>query len=124
VKIANIAGDLPPQTVEGDAKGDVLVISWGGTYGSVRTACSELRSAGKNVSHMQLRWLSPLPSNVGEIIKGFRRVLVCELNGGQLQWLLRAKFGADIQGFQKVQGKPFSVQEVKAAIERELAVHG
>jgi 2-oxoglutarate ferredoxin oxidoreductase subunit alpha len=123
-KVANIAGDLPPQTIEGETKGDVLVISWGGTYGAVRTACAELRSAGKKVSHMQIRWINPLPSNVGELMRGFRRVLVCELNGGQLLWLLRAKFATDLQGFQKIQGKPFTVHEVKAAIEKELAVHG
>ena len=123
-KVANIARDLPPQAVAGDASGDLLVVSWGGTYGAVRTAMEAARAAGKKVGHIHLRWLNPLPSNVGEVLKRFKRVLVCELNMGQLLMILRSRFAIDAAGYQRVQGKPFAVTELVKAIEREIAGRG
>lgn len=119
-KIANIARELPPQEVYGGADGDVLLVSWGGTFGAVRTACDMARKRGQRVSHMHMRWLSPFPANVGDVLKRFRRVLVCELNMGQLQLLIRGRFLVDAAGLHKVQGRPFMVSEVLSAIDEMM----
>lgn len=122
-KIANIANELPEQTVHGDGpeKAELLVVGWGGTYGGIRTAVDEVRAAGRRVAHMHLRWLNPLPGNVAAILKRYRRVLVCELNLGQLQHLLRGRFAIDAAGYHKVQGKPFAVRELVKAIQDHCA---
>ncbi len=119
-KVANIADDIPLQEVMGDESGDVLVISWGGTFGACVTAVRHLQAQGKSVSHAHLRYLNPLPRNLGKLIRGFDQVLVPELNMGQLLMLLRAKFLVDAQGLNKVQGKPFSVGEIEQRIEEML----
>lgn len=119
-KVANVAQVIPPQEVFGDASGDLLLVSWGGTYGSVRTACEQSREAGKRVSHMHLRWMNPLPPNVGDVLRSFRRVLVCELNMGQLQYILQANYLVPCLGLHKVQGRPFIVGEIVSKIEELL----
>ena len=115
-KVAKIADFLPEQEIEGPESGKVLVISWGGTFGAVRTAARELQTEGKSVSHCHLRFLNPFPRNLGEIISRFDKVLVPELNMGQLRMLLRDKYLVDAQGLNKIQGKPFLVSEVVNAI--------
>ncbi|MEM8680112.1 MAG: 2-oxoacid:acceptor oxidoreductase subunit alpha [Planctomycetota bacterium] len=120
-KVANIANDIPPQAVEGDETGDLLVLSWGGTYGACVTATRRLQAAGKKVSHGHLRWLNPLPKNLGELIGGFKQVLVPELNMGQLRMVLRNEFLVDAIGLNKVQGRPFTVNEVESKIKEVLA---
>ncbi len=115
-KVAEIANHIPLQEVEGKQTGDLLVISWGGTYGSVKTACHLAVQQGLSVGHVHLRYLNPLPRNLGEIIKGFKKVLVPELNLGQLRLLIRANYLVDAQGLNKVKGKPFLVSEVSEAI--------
>ena len=115
-KVAKIAERVPEQDVFGDAEGDVLVVSWGGTYGSCHTAVDQCRDAGAKVSHVHLRYLNPFPSNLAELLRSFRTVLVPELNMGQLRMLLRAEFLVDCIGINKVQGKPFTVTELVAAI--------
>lgn len=119
-KVAGIARDIPLQEVEGDPSGELLVLSWGGTYGACATAVQKARSAGKRVGHAHLRYLNPFPRNLAEVLKGFDKVLVPELNKGQLRTIVRAEFLVDAIGLNKVQGKPFSVAEVYAKI-RELA---
>ena len=119
-KIAGIANDIPPQTVEGVERGKVLVISWGGTYGACRTAVEDLLAQGKSVAHCHLRYLNPFPSNLGDILKKYERVLVPELNNGQLLLLLRGKYLVDAVGLNKVQGKPFTVREVVEKIQTLL----
>lgn len=119
-KVAGIAEFLPPQEFEGPESGDVLVLSWGGTYGSVRTAVRNLIGAGKSVAHAHLRYLNPFPKNLGEILSNYKKVLVPELNCGQLRFLIRATFLVDAIGYNKVQGKPFLVSEVQRQIEEVL----
>jgi 2-oxoglutarate ferredoxin oxidoreductase subunit alpha len=111
-KVARVVQDVPDQEVFGDESGELLVVSWGGTFGAVRTAIEAARQDGKNVSHIHLRWLFPMPGNIGEILRRFRKVLVCELNMGQLRMMLRAKFLVDALGLNKVQGRPFMVSEI------------
>ncbi|MCK4342359.1 MAG: 2-oxoglutarate ferredoxin oxidoreductase subunit alpha, partial [Phycisphaerae bacterium] len=111
-KVANVSQEVPDQEIFGDESGELLVVSWGGTFGAVRTAIETARAGGRDVSHVHLRWLNPMPANLGDILKRFRRVLVCELNMGQLQMLLRARYLVDAQGLHKVQGRPFQVREI------------
>ncbi len=120
-KVAGIAGDVPPQRVEGPAQGRVLVLGWGGTYGALATAVRLLWERGESVAHAHLRYLNPLPADLAEILGRYERVLVPELNCGQLCRLVRAEFLIDAVGLNKVTGRPFAVHEVVEAIERELA---
>ena len=119
-KVAGIARDIPPQEVEGPASGKLLVISWGGTYGAVATATRQARLAGGSVAHIHLRYLNPFPANLGEIIRHYDKVLIPELNKGQLRMVIRAEFLVDAVGLNKVQGKPFAVREVVEKIEQML----
>ncbi|MEX2092840.1 MAG: 2-oxoacid:acceptor oxidoreductase subunit alpha [Pirellulales bacterium] len=116
-KVANIAKDIPPQKLDGAATGDVLVLSWGGTYGACATAVHTMHACGYAVTHCHLRYLNPLPSDLGDILKRFKKVLVPELNLGQLRTIIRDRYLVDAIGLNKVQGKPFSVAEVEAKIE-------
>ncbi len=111
-KVALIAEDIPLQEITGANSGDLLVISWGGTYGACLTAVREAQARGKNVSHVHLRYINPMPRNLGQIISSFKKVLVPELNKGQLLMLLRAKYLVDAVGLNKVQGRPFAVSEL------------
>jgi 2-oxoglutarate ferredoxin oxidoreductase subunit alpha len=111
-KVANAAKLLPPQSVEGPASGDLLVLSWGGTYGACLTAVQQAQSAGLSVAHAHLRYLNPFPSNLGEILAGYKKVLIPELNMGQLRMLVRSRYLVDAIGFNKIKGKPFTVTEL------------
>ncbi len=115
-KVANAAQLLPPQHVDGPASGDLLVLSWGGTYGSVYTAVHEARREGRSVAHAHIRYMNPFPNNLGEIISRYDKVLIPELNMGQLRMLIRSKYLVDAVGFNKVKGKPFSISELVEAI--------
>jgi 2-oxoglutarate ferredoxin oxidoreductase subunit alpha len=119
-KVANIARDIPPQKIDGEPSGDLLVLSWGGTYGACATAVHTMQAAGHAVSHCHLRYLNPLPNDLGGIFKRFKKILIPELNLGQLLTIIRAKYLIDAVGLNKVQGKPFSVAEVEAKIEELL----
>ena len=121
-KIAKIAERIPEQDVFGETSGDVLVVSWGGTYGACHTAVQRCQENGKSVSHAHIRYMNPLPSNIGEVLKSFRTVLVPELNMGQLRLLLRSEFLVDCVGINKVKGKPFTVGELVDGIEEHLSV--
>jgi 2-oxoglutarate ferredoxin oxidoreductase subunit alpha len=119
-KIAGIANDIPPQEIEGPQSGSVLVLSWGGTYGAVATAVRDLWQDGASVGHAHLRYLNPLPANLGRILARFDRVIVAELNSGQLRGLVRKEFLVDAAGLNKITGRPFTVAELVAGIQREL----
>jgi 2-oxoglutarate ferredoxin oxidoreductase subunit alpha len=121
-KVANIANDIPPQTLDGPPTGDLLVLSWGGTYGACATAVHNVQAKGRPVTHCHLRYLNPLPKELGGIFNRFKKVLIPELNMGQLRTVIRAKYLVDAIGLNKVQGKPFSVAEVLEKIESLL--HG
>jgi 2-oxoglutarate ferredoxin oxidoreductase subunit alpha len=120
-KIENIALTIPDLAIHGDADANLLVIGWGGTYGSITTAVERTRRRGLKVAQAHLRHLNPMPKNTGDVLKKFRKILVPELNSGQLSWLLRAKYLAPAEGLNKIQGRPFLVSEIEAAIEKALA---
>jgi 2-oxoglutarate ferredoxin oxidoreductase subunit alpha len=105
----------------GRRSGDVLIVGWGGTHGAIRSAALELASQGHHVAACQLRYLNPLPSDLGEMLKKFKHVLCAELNTGQLRMLLRTQYQIDIQGFNKVQGQPFTTGEIVRAVRTLLA---
>lgn len=120
-KVANIAMDVPPQQVIGPSSGDVLVLSWGGTYGACLTAVQKCREQGISVAHAHLRYVNPFPRNLGEILNRYKKILVPEWNMGQLLMLIRAKFLKDAIGYNKVQGKPFAVSEIVQKIQEVSA---
>ena len=122
-KIARVAQDIGELDFSGPESGDVLVVGWGGTYGALRQAQQGLAAQGKKVSHAHLRWLSPLEPGLAKVIKNFKHVLVAELNMGQLRTMLRAQFLVDAVGLNKIQGQPFKVREVTAAIEELIGAH-
>jgi len=99
---------------------DVLVLSWGGTYGPVHAGVRRVRNAGGAVAHAHLRWLNPFPANLGDVLKSYDRVLVPEMNTGQLLQLVRAKYLIDAVGYNRVTGKPFKAGEIREAIEALL----
>jgi 2-oxoglutarate ferredoxin oxidoreductase subunit alpha len=117
-KIANIANEIPELTVNGPSEGDLLVVGWGGTYGSILTAVERARRKGHKVAHAHLRYLNPMPRNTEQVIKRYKKVLVPELNRGQLSMLLRAQFLVDAVGLNKIQGRPFLVGEIEQKIEQ------
>ncbi len=119
-KVARVARRLPLVEPFGDGEGELLVVGWGGTYGALRAATLQAREKGLSVSHLHLRHLNPFPSNLGEVLGRFRRLLVPELNLGQLSFLLRERFFVAPAQLNKVQGQPFLVSEVLAAIEDAL----
>jgi 2-oxoglutarate ferredoxin oxidoreductase subunit alpha len=118
-KVDRIARRIPLAEVFGPDRGELLLVGFGGTFGALRQATGILQREGHAVSHLHLRYLNPLQSNVGEILRSFRRVLVAELNTGQLRLMLRARFLCDALGLNKIQGQPFKIQEIVVAA-REL----
>jgi len=119
-KIAGIAVEIPPTEVHGAPDGEVLVVGWGSTYGAIATAVKELQDLGKSVSHVHLRYLNPLPSDLGDILARFKKILVPEMNLGQLVKVLRAEYLVDAVGLNKIQGLPFKVSEITTRINRML----
>ncbi len=111
-KVAGIADFIPEQDVEGPDSGELIVLSWGGTYGSVRTAVRHYLDRGKSVAHAHLRYLNPFPKNLEEVLRSYEKVLVAELNSGQLRFLIRGEYLIDAVGLNKVEGKPFFVSEL------------
>jgi len=123
-KVEAITQDIPLVEPEGDPDGDLLVVAWGSTHGAITAAVKAQRQklAGcKRIGHLHLRYLNPLPPNVGEILGRYKKVLVPELNLGQLSWLLRAKFLVDAIGLNKIQGRPFKQSELEQKIEELLS---
>jgi 2-oxoglutarate ferredoxin oxidoreductase subunit alpha len=119
-KVAGIARDIPDLRVDHQEGADLLVLSWGGTYGPVAAGVRRVRRRGGRVSHAQLRWLNPFPRNTGDVLRAYDRVLVPEMNLGQLLKLVRAEFLVDAQGYNRVRGTPFKASEIAAAVEALL----
>lgn len=119
-KIENIATTIPDLVVHGPQDADLLVIGWGGTYGSIVTAVERCQKRGVKVARAHFRHLNPMPKNTEAVLKRFKKILVPELNSGQLCWLLRAKYLAPAKSLSKVQGRPFLVSEIESAIEAEI----
>jgi len=116
-KVNGAAKDFPATEVFGESEGDLLVLGWGGTYGAIHSAMKQLLSDGHRIGHVHLNYIHPLPSDLGEIIGRYKKVVVPELNLGQLRSLVRDKYLVDAVGINKVQGKPFLVNELVEQIE-------
>ena len=115
-KIQRIADSYAPLIINGEPEGDVVALSWGGTYGAVTSAVRTLQAEGYQVSSVHLRHLNPLPNDLGDTLRRFKRVIVPELNSGQLCMLVRAKYLVDAVSLGKVMGRPFKVAEIREAI--------
>ena len=121
-KVDGIAKTIAPLTVDDPSgKAKVLVIGWGSTYGPVNAACEEARKSGIDIAHAHLRHLNPFPSNLGEVLKKYDKVLIPEMNLGQLALLIRAKYLVDAISFNQVRGLPFKTQELLDAIKDVVA---
>jgi 2-oxoglutarate/2-oxoacid ferredoxin oxidoreductase subunit alpha len=119
-KVAGIAREIPPTKIGGAQEGDVLVVGWGGTYGAIAGAVKELVARGKAVGHVHIRHMNPLPPDLADIFARFKKILVPELNMGQLVKILRAEFLVDAIGLNKIQGRPFKISELVTRIQRLL----
>ncbi|MFZ2897640.1 MAG: 2-oxoacid:acceptor oxidoreductase subunit alpha [Saprospiraceae bacterium] len=116
-KIEKIAGHIPPAAPDsGSSRGRLLVLGWGSTYGAIKTAVQDLLVQGHEVAHVHLRHLNPFPGGLGELLKAYDKVLIPEMNSGQLLQLIRAKYLVPATGFSKIQGLPFTVAELKTHI--------
>ncbi|HEX3127714.1 MAG TPA: 2-oxoacid:acceptor oxidoreductase subunit alpha [Thermoanaerobaculia bacterium] len=122
-KVARIAADIPPLQVHGDDSGELLVLGWGSTSGAITGAVNTARKIGMNVSRAHLRYLNPFPANLGEVLSRFDKVMVPEMNLGQLALLLRARYLKDVISFSKVQGQPFHRQEIFQKIQEILELN-
>ena len=119
-KVAKIANDIPPTEVFGQNNEELLMIGWGGTFGTLRTAVKNKQAEGVSVSHVHLRYLNPLPEDLGDIMSRFKKVVVAELNLGQIVTIIRARYLVDAISFNKIQGQPFYVYEVESKIDEIL----
>ena len=113
-----IAESIPKVKPYGSKSGDILVLGWGSTFGSIRSAVNEAREDGQSVAHVHLNHINPFPKNLGEVLLKFRNVLIPEMNCGQLLMLIRSKFLVNARGLNKVQGKPFTVNEIYSTINK------
>jgi 2-oxoglutarate ferredoxin oxidoreductase subunit alpha len=120
-KVEAIGQDVPDVVPAGDPDGDLLIIGWGSTYGSITAALKAQRDAGHRIGHVHLRYLNPLPRNLGDVMARYRKVLVPEMNMGQLSLILRAKYLVDVEGYNKIQGQPFKQAELEAKIEEVIS---
>ncbi len=116
-KVRRLENVIPEQTVYGDRKGDLLVLGWGSTFGAIRTAVERVRARGRAVSHAHIRHLNPFPRNLGAILDNYKRVLIPEMNLGQLAMMVRARYLVDAITLPKVEGRPFRISEIRAKIE-------
>jgi len=119
-KVRRVAQEIPPTSINGPATGDVLVVGWGGTYGAITAAVEEAQMDGKGVASIHLRHLNPLPPDLGQILRQYRRVLVPEINSGQLVRILRAEYLVDAVGYNRVTGMPLASQDILEAINQIL----
>jgi 2-oxoglutarate ferredoxin oxidoreductase subunit alpha len=120
-KVAGIAKDIPPATISGDGDAELLVLGWGSTWGAITDAVARVRAGGRKVAHVHLTHLNPFPANLGEVLARFPKIIVPELNLGQLAMLVRAQFLVDAHPISKVAGTPFTALELVTAIEEALA---
>ncbi|MEO6044723.1 MAG: 2-oxoacid:acceptor oxidoreductase subunit alpha [Tepidiformaceae bacterium] len=123
-RVARIAGDIPQMEISGPATGELLLLGWGGTYGAITTAAESARKRGLSVSSAHIRYLNPFPSNLGDVLSGFKKVMIPELNNGQLSLLIRGKFLVDAVGFNKISGQPFKIAELEGKIDEMLGLAG
>ena len=120
-KVARLVDVIPEQDVFGPDEGELLIVGWGGTYGSIHAAVAQARAKGQSVAHAHLRYLNPFPSNLGYLLYRYDKILVPELNMGQLSLLLRGRYVRDVISLNKVQGRPFKISEISAKIDELLS---
>jgi len=120
-KVEKIADYIPLQTIDSGAeKGKVLILGWGSTYGTIKSAALHLQSQGKQVSHAHIKYMRPFPKNLGDILKNFETVVIPEINNGQLIKIIRDKYFVDAKGYNKIMGVPITKQELVTAVEQYL----
>jgi 2-oxoglutarate ferredoxin oxidoreductase subunit alpha len=122
-KVAGIADDIPPLEVYGPEAGELLILGWGSTYGAIRSAVERLTSEGRSVAHAHIRHLNPFPANTESVLRSYRRVLIPEINLGQLLLLVRAAYLIDAVGYNRSRGKPFRIAEIVEEAERMLGLN-
>jgi len=120
-KVARLADVIPEQDVFGPEEGELLVVGWGGAYGAIHSAVAQAQAKGLSVAQIHIRYLNPFPRNLGFILQNYDKILVPELNMGQLAMLLRDRYLVDVISLNKVQGRPFKVSEISAKIDELLA---
>jgi 2-oxoglutarate ferredoxin oxidoreductase subunit alpha len=121
-KVEKIADHIPEQKVEtGADSGELLVLGWGSTYGAIKTAVKDLVDDGFSVSHAHMRYLNPFPKNMKELLSRFNKILIPEINNGQLVQIIRSRYLVDAQPLNKIQGLPFTSQELREACLKELS---
>jgi 2-oxoglutarate ferredoxin oxidoreductase subunit alpha len=116
-KVAGIAADIPPLAVDADPGATLLVLGWGSSQGAIRAGARLARAEGAKVAVAHIHHLNPLPANMGDVLRSFDRVLVPEMNTGQLSQLLRARYLVDVESFSKVEGLPLFASQIQALIE-------
>ncbi|MCS5660196.1 MAG: 2-oxoglutarate ferredoxin oxidoreductase subunit alpha, partial [Dehalococcoidia bacterium] len=119
-KVAGMTREIPPTDIHGDSTGELLILGWGSTFGAIRTAVMSLRDDGKSVSQAHLKWLNPLPADLGEILLRFQKVLIPEVNSGQLIKLIRSEFLIDAEGLNIVSGEPYRKSQIIEKVEEIL----
>jgi 2-oxoglutarate ferredoxin oxidoreductase subunit alpha len=119
-KVARLADIIPEQDVFGPESGELLVLSFGGTFGAARSAVAQVQGQGKSVSHANLRYLNPFPKNLAQVMDNFEQILVPELNGGQLAFLLQGQFARPVISYPKLHARPFRINEIVARLEELL----
>jgi 2-oxoglutarate ferredoxin oxidoreductase subunit alpha len=116
-KIARLVDTIPEQDLFGPSEGDLLILGWGGTFGSIRSAVMMAQARGVSVAHAHIRYLNPLPRNLRDLMSRFKRIAVPELNGGQLAFLLRGRFALNILSYPKLHARPYKISEISAIID-------
>jgi 2-oxoglutarate ferredoxin oxidoreductase subunit alpha len=115
-KVRRVAQEIPPTSINGPATGDLLVVGWGSTYGAITAAVERAQADGKSVAAVHVRHLNPLPPDLGHILREYRKVLVPEINSGQLVRILRAEYLVDAVGFNRVRGLPLASEDIYEAV--------
>lgn len=119
-KVAGIAKDIPLAEVEGEQEGDLLILGWGGTYGAIKDAFEKMREEGLKISFCHLKYLNPFPSNLESVLRKFKRILIPELNSGQLRSVIAAKYLISAYGLNKIQGLPLKAEEIERKVKEML----
>jgi 2-oxoglutarate ferredoxin oxidoreductase subunit alpha len=120
-KVLGIADHIPDQDVTlGEAGGKLAIVGWGSTFGPIHQAVRRMRARGHDVHHIHIRHIWPLPKNLGDLLKSYEKILVPEMNTGQLKTVLRDQYLVDARPLNKVSGQPFRIAEIEAAIESAL----
>jgi 2-oxoglutarate ferredoxin oxidoreductase subunit alpha len=123
-RVDRIVQDIPDLEVNGPGEGDLLVLGWGGTYGAITSAVENARKRGLSVAGAHLRYLNPFPGNLERVLRSYKKVLIPELNTGQLSLLIRGKFVIDAVPFNKISGQPFKIAEIEGTIDELLGLRG